>query len=324
MLAVVLAYLLDLLLGEPPRRLHPVVWMGAAINCLEGWLRRLLGLSSGVGALRLAGVVLVAAVVGGAFFAAGAVVQAARALHPALGLLVSVWIIFSTLARRTLAEAGLGIHGALQRGDLALARRRLGEVVGRDTADLPRHEVARGAVETVAENAVDGVVAPLFYAVVGGAALGPALALAYRAANTLDSMVGYRNERYLHFGWAAARLDDLLNFLPARLTGLCMLVAARLLRLDWRGAWRAWRRDAGRHPSPNAGIPEAAAAGALRVRLGGTNYYGGVASHRAHLGHGPPPDAQHIRQAVDLMALTGTVALSAALGLFALVAARAG
>jgi adenosylcobinamide-phosphate synthase len=192
-------------------------------------------------------------------------------LHPWLGWLAAVFLAWSTLAPRSLHAESAIVAEALQRGDLPEARRLLARIVGRDTAHLEEREIWRALVETVAENSSDGVVAPLFYLMLGG----PVLALAYKAVNTLDSTVGYKTERYLCFGWASARFDDLVNWLPARLTGLLMVLASPLLGLSASGAWRVMRRDGRNHSSPNSGIPEASAAGALGVQLGGDNRYFG-------------------------------------------------
>ncbi|NCO52377.1 MAG: cobalamin biosynthesis protein CobD, partial [Deltaproteobacteria bacterium] len=169
---------------------------------------------------------------------------------------------------------------ALQRGELDAARQALAMIVGRDTAQLDAAGILRATVETLAENAADGVIAPLFYLCLGG----PVAGLLYKAVNTLDSMIGYKNQRYLHFGRVAARLDDLLNWFPARLTGLLLVAAAWLNGMDGPGAWRMMRRDAKRHLSPNAGWPEAAAAGALGLQLGGDAFYGGDYVEKATFG----------------------------------------
>jgi adenosylcobinamide-phosphate synthase len=169
---------------------------------------------------------------------------------------------------------------ALEAGQVSEARRRLSWIVGRDTENLDREGMLRATLETVAENLSDGVIAPLFYLMIGGVPL----ALAFKAASTLDSMVGYNNERYRHFGWASARLDDLWNYLPARLTAWLMVGAARLRGWDWRSARRIWLRDGGKYPSPNAGLPQAALAGALRIRLGGPAAYGGIRKEKPYLG----------------------------------------
>lgn len=303
---VLLAYLLDLLIGDPRWLPHPVVGMGKLTTGVERvirpwyaalstdrrrqkWGGRLLGL-------------LFPLVVGGcAWLFAWFILRAAAKLDGLVAACLEIFLLSTTLATRGLAEAGTAIYRKLAAGDLAGARRELAKVVGRDTEQLDEREVTRGAVETVAENIVDAVTAPLFFALIGGVPL----AFFYRAVNTLDSMVGYDNERYRDLGWASARLDDLLNWLPARLTFLLIPLAAWLLRLDARGAWKMGRRDAGKHPSPNSGWPEAAVAGALRVQLGGTNYYQGFPSHRPLLGEPTAPlEARQILPTIYLLYLT--------------------
>jgi adenosylcobinamide-phosphate synthase len=198
--------------------------------------------------------------------------------------------------------------GALRRGDVQAARDRLGHLCGRDPAALDEAELARATVESVAENTSDAVVAPLFWGAVAGL---PGL-LGYRAANTLDAMVGHRSQRYERFGTAAARLDDALNLLPARLSGLLTIAAAPAVHGRRAEAWRVWRRDRNDHPSPNAGQCEAAMAGALGVRLGGRNVYLGRSEVRPFLGDGPRPEARHVRRAAKLSGLVGSAALGLA------------
>ncbi len=304
---VAVAYLLDLLLGDPAWIIHPVTVMGRVISGLERFFRPYCPTA---GSQRLAGMVLAVAVTGGAYAATAVVVRLAGRLHPYLGIALSVWLISTTISVRGLAEAGREVYRWLENGNLQGARLALARVVGRDTGSLDGPEIVRGAVETVAENTTDGVVSPLFYALLGGAPL----AMAYKAVNTLDSMVGYRDERYLHLGWASARLDDLANYFPARITGILLVAAAALQGLDWKRAWRTWRSDAARHPSPNSGIPEAAMAGALGVRLGGTNYYRGRPSFRAYLGTPEQPlEPPVIKKAVGLMYLAAFLAVAAGL-----------
>lgn len=288
---VLAAVLLDLLLGDPRWLPHPVVWIGRLIAALEKALRRL------VRNERVGGVLLLVLTVGVTCGVAVALLKGAYAMSPSAGFAVAVFFSYSCLAARSLhGESGL-VAASLVRGDLAEARRNLSYIVGRDTAELDAPEVWRATVETVAENASDGVIAPLFCLILGG----PLLALAYKGVNTLDSMVGYKNERYLRFGWASARCDDLLNFIPARLTGLLMVAAAPLVGLSAREAWRIMSRDGRNHSSPNSGIPEAAAAGALGVRLGGTNSYFGVPVAKPTIG-----DARH---PLSLAAWQGAVRL---------------
>jgi adenosylcobinamide-phosphate synthase len=262
---LIAAVILDLLIGDPRWFPHPVVYMGKLIAVLEKVLRRLVKneMTGGIFLLLLT----VSIAVGLAF----ALLKGAYAVSPYLGFTVAVVLSWSCLAARSLHRESRLVADALGRGELAEARRYLSNIVGRDTAELEEAEIWRATVETVAENSSDGVIAPLFYLMLGG----PALAIAYKAVNTLDSMVGYRNERYLEFGRASARFDDLANFIPARLTGLLMVAAAPLISLSAKNSWLIMRRDGRNHSSPNSGIPEAAVAGALGVRLGGTNLYGG-------------------------------------------------
>jgi adenosylcobinamide-phosphate synthase len=264
--AVVLAAIvLDLFLGDPRWFPHPVVGIGRLITFLEPRLRRL------IPSERVAGIVLLVVTVGITFGLALAILQGAYALNSVVGFAVAVVLAWNCLAARSLHRESRLVADALGRGDIDGARRALSFIVGRDTAALEEPEIWRGVVETVAENTSDGVIAPLLCLMVGG----PPLALAYKAVNTLDSMVGYKNERYLRLGWASARFDDLVNWIPARLTGLLMVVAASVVGLSGRNAWRIMLRDGRNHSSPNSGIPEAAVAGALMVQLGGMNYYFG-------------------------------------------------
>jgi adenosylcobinamide-phosphate synthase len=291
--AVVLAaVLLDLLFGDPRWLPHPVVAIGRLIAGLEKVLRRL------VTNEHIGGVVLLLLTVCITAGVAWSLVRGASLIHPAAGVGVSALLGWTCLAARSLHGESKLVADALVGGDLPEARRYLSYIVGRDTAELPEPEIWRGAVETVAENTSDGVIAPLLFLMVGGAPL----ALAYKAVNTLDSMVGYKNERYLRFGWASARFDDLANLVPARLTGGLIALAAPFVGLSGRNAWRVMLRDGRNHSSPNSGIPEAAAAGALGVRLGGTNIYFGKPVAKPTIGDPLNPlDEAAWRGAVRLM-----------------------
>jgi len=259
------AFVADLLLGDPRRLPHPVVGIGRLVAGLEKLLYdRLLPRRLGGGLL-----VMLTLLVSGCL-ALGILTLAAR-LHPVAGVVVAVWMTWTCLALRELHRQSAAVVAQLSAGDLDAARQALSLIVGRDTHELDEQAVLRACIETVAENTSDGIVAPLFYLGLGG----PLAGIVYKAASTLDSMVGYRNERYREFGWAAARLDDLLNWLPARFTTLLLVFGCLPLGLDARNAWRIARRDARKHASPNAGYPEAAAAGALGVQLGGpASYFG--------------------------------------------------
>lgn len=279
-IAIVLAaVVLDLVLGDPRALPHPVTAIGRLVAFLESPLRRL------VGNMRLAGVLLLLATVGVTYAVAALLIKAAYAVSPEAGFVVGLYIAWVSLAARSLHVESGKVAKALERGDLAGARLALSYIVGRETDQLDEGEIIRGVVETVAENTGDGVIAPLFYLMLGG----PPLAIAYKAVNTLDSMVGYKNERYLDFGRASARFDDLANYLPARLTGLLMVLAAPICALSGSGAWRIMRRDCRNHSSPNSGFPEAAAAGALGVRLGGTNRYFGKLVEKPTIGEPSVP-----------------------------------
>ena len=278
-LIVLFAVLLDLVLGDPRALPHPVVAIGRLISFLEPLLRR------GFGNARVAGVMLLATTVGVSYGTAALILHLAYAVSPAAGFLAALYLAWVSLAARSLHLESGKVAKALRQGDLPGARLALSYIVGRETAELDEQEIVRGAVETVAENTGDGVIAPLCYLMLGG----PALAIAYKAVNTLDSMVGYKNERYLEFGWASARLDDLANYLPARLTGLLMVLAAPICSLSGSGAWRIMLRDGRNHSSPNSGFPEAAAAGALGVRLGGANRYFGKVVEKPAIGDASLP-----------------------------------
>jgi adenosylcobinamide-phosphate synthase len=271
---LITAVLLDLLFGDPRRLPHPVVGIGRMISGLENLLRRLARNE------RLGGVLLLFGVVGVTYVLAVFLLKAAYAVSHYLGVAVAVWLSFTCLAARSLHRESKLVADRLSAGDLEGARRYLSRIVGRDTDRLDEPEIWRALVETVAENTSDGVIAPLFYLMLGG----PVLGLVYKAVNTLDSMVGYKNATYIRFGWASARFDDIANWLPARLTGLLMAAAAPVTGLSGRNALRVMLRDGKNHSSPNSGIPEAAAAGALGVQLGGANRYFGVLVEKPTIG----------------------------------------
>ena len=230
----------------------------------------------------------------------------ARRVHPALGFGVQLVWCWQALALRGLADESGKVYDQLAREDLPAARRAVSRIVGRDTQRLSAEGVAKAAVETVAENFSDGVAAPLFYLLIGGAPLG----LAYKAINTMDSMVGYKNERYLHFGRAAARLDDAANYIPARLAALLWIAAAALGGFDAKNAWRIWRRDRRCHASPNSAQTESACAGALGVQLAGPAWYFGEYYDKPTIGDPDRPVTPgDILRADRMLYLAGLLAL---------------
>lgn len=272
------AFALDLLAGDPRWLPHPVRLMGAAITLGERTLRRRTRSTRnefyGGGLLSLL-------VIATSYISTRSMLaRTKKRERTRLALMLEVALAWTTLAVRSLLTEARDVLDALETSDIHLARRRLAMIVGRDTQHLDENEIARAVIETVAESLCDGIFAPLFYLTLGGVPL----AFAYKAVNTLDSMIGHRESPYLYFGRVAARTDDVANYLPARLSALALTGAALIAGADARSAWRVWQRDGDKHPSPNAGQPEAAMAGALNVRLGGVNYYDGAPHHKQHLG----------------------------------------
>lgn len=272
------AFFIDLIFGDPHFRHHPVRWMGKAIEWFEPRFRRLsqtlsIGLAVSGGLFAITLILLTWATAAG-------VLEAARLMHPGAGIALEVLMIYFCISARSLESAGMEIRGILMEGNLKQAKEKLAMIVGRDVRNLSKEGVARAAVETVAENLVDGVIAPLFFAALGG---GP-LVMAYKMVNTLDSMVGYKNDVYRKFGTAAARIDDAANFIPARLSVPVIALGAQILAKKGRSAFAVARREGRRHASPNAGFPEAAFAGALSVRLGGPNVYHGKMVRKPYIG----------------------------------------
>lgn len=295
---ILAAFALDLALGDPAWRLHPARMIGRLAAWAEAVSRKYMG------PMRVAGVATVIVVLVFTVFVTYALIHAFHAVNPALGDAVSIFILYTTFASRDLADHALAVYRSLEAGDLPSARARVGMMVGRDTDKLNECGTARACVESVAESLVDGVTAPLFFAALGG----PVGAMAYRAANTLDSMFGYKNERYRRFGWASAKVDDVLNFIPARLTAPFAIVATVAMGMKTAEAARTLIRDGKAHPSPNSGLAEAVFAGALNVRLGGVSYYNGVESRKPFIGRfGKEPEKESVRSAVWLMLATSVM-----------------
>ena len=269
-----IAFLLDIMIGDPRWFPHPVRMIGVCIEYAERVLRRL------VPSERVAGVFLAFIIVVGTYLVTYQILVFFYELRWSLGILVSIIIIFFSLSTRDLLKETGNVLNALKSGNLKEARKNLSRIVGRDTHNLNEQQVAAGCIETSAENIVDGIIAPLFYAFVGG----PALAMAYKSINTLDSMVGYKNEKYLNFGWASAKLDDIANFFPARIAAIILPISSLICGADYSNSVKILKRDGQKHPSPNSGIPEAAIAGALGIRLGGPSIYNDISSDKPFIG----------------------------------------
>ena len=308
--AAFLGFLLDLWLADPGWMPHPVVLMGKYITRLEEVLRsRFPATPKGE---RAAGCVLAVLLPVGTLVLTGAICLLAGRIHPLLGLAVQTFWCWQALAVKGLAEESKNVYRQLAAEDLPGARRAVARIVGRDTQALTEEGVTKAAVETVAENFSDGVVAPLFYMMIGGAPL----ALCYKAVNTMDSMIGYKNQRYLQFGRAAAKLDDAANYLPSRLAAVFWILAAGLTGQDAPNAWRIWRRDRRNHASPNSAQTESACAGALGVQLAGPAYYFGEYYDKPTIGDARRPiEPRDILRANRMLFAGAGLALVLGLGL---------
>ncbi|OIK14151.1 cobalamin biosynthesis protein CobD [Bacillus sp. MUM 116] len=294
LISITIAIMIDLLIGDPPNWPHPVRWIGSLISYLEKrWNHGQAKKAQGV--LMLISVLLIVLI------PVLIIIFIGYLLHPFVGIFLEAIIISTTIAQKSLKEAALEVYQPLRAGTLDDARKKLSYIVGRDTDFLGEGEIARGTIETIAENTSDGVTAPLFWALIGGAPL----AIVYRATNTCDSMVGYKNDRYIQFGWASAKWDDVMNWIPSRLTGFIMLLGNRPEKIRYRDAWKILFRDAKKHPSPNSGWGEAAAAAILGIQLGGINYYKGMKSDRAKMGDPLSPiKAEHIPKTNTILGKT--------------------
>ena len=295
-LSIFAGFLLDCLFGDPLSRLHPVVLMGKLISFFEKKLRPIFPKTPQ--GQRIAGAIMAVSV---ALISAGAgflLLYGAWVIHPWAYFVLSAFLCWQCFAARCLMAESKKVVTALQREGLDAGRRQIAMLVGRDTQDLTETQVIKAAVETVAENTSDGVIAPLCWMIVGGAVGG----LFYKAVNTMDSMVGYKNEKYLNFGRWAAKMDDGANYVPARLSALSMIGAAFLLKLDGRNAWRVWRRDRRNHTSPNSAQCESVCAGALGVQLGGNASYFGVVHKKPTIGDPTRPiEGADVTRACKLM-----------------------
>ena len=302
--ACITGFLLDFIFGDPVWLYHPVRVIGNFISFGEKTLRKIFRKTPG-GELA-AGAVLWFLTAGLSFLIPFAVLAGAQMLHPVLRFLIESFWCYQILAARCLVNESRKVYDRLKENDLPGARKAVSMIVGRDTENLTVEGVTKAAVETVAENTSDGVTAPLLFLILGGAPLG----FLYKAVNTMDSMLGYKNEKYLYFGRFPARMDDVFNYIPSRTTALFMIAAAFLTGMDGKNAWKIYLRDCRKHASPNAAQTEAVCAGALRVRLAGDAVYFGKLYKKEYLGDSLRPiEAEDIRRAGRLMYVTAVLML---------------
>ena len=304
LIAIVAGFILDLIFGDPHSLPHPICLIGNLISFLERNLRKIFGFSNN--GLLFGGGVLVLIVISTCFALPYALLYLAGMVNPWLAFALETLMFYQIFATKCLRDESMKVYYALQKGDLDEARLMLSWIVGRDTKNLSEAEVTKGAVETIAENTADGIIAPMFYMFLGGAPL----AFLYKGINTMDSMVGYKNEKYLYFGRCAAKLDDVANFIPARITGLLMIGAAYFLNLDVQGAWKTFWRDRYNHLSPNSAMTESVAAGALNIQLGGGHFYFGKWVHKDTIGDDiRPVKAEDIVATNNLLYMTAILSL---------------
>jgi adenosylcobinamide-phosphate synthase len=303
-LACLTGFILDFIFGDPVWLYHPVRLMGACITALEKAVRKICGESPGK--LLIGGGILWCIVLVAFTMIPALLLRLVKKVYPFPAFILETFWCYQILAAKSLRTESMKVYRQLERGNLAGARQAVSMIVGRDTDRLDAEGVAKAAVETVAENTSDGVTAPLFYMMIGGAPLG----FAYKAVNTMDSMLGYKEETYLYIGRMAAKMDDVVNYIPARLSAFLMLAASWILRMDWKNAWHIFRRDRYKHSSPNSAQTESVCAGALDVRLAGDAWYFGKRYQKEYIGDPlRPVEAEDIRRANRLMYVTSVLAL---------------
>lgn len=308
--AIVAGFILDLLFGDPHWLPHPICLIGNLIGFLEKNLRRIFAFSNA--ALFFGGALMVILVLFLSYFIPYLILAEASKISVWLAFALETLMFYQIFATKCLKDESMKVYEALKNHDINEARVKLSWIVGRDTKNLTEEEITRGAVETVAENTADGIVAPMFYMFIGGAPL----AFLYKGINTMDSMVGYKNDKYLYFGRCAAKLDDLANLIPARITGIAMILAAYLLNLDAKQAWKTFWRDRYNHLSPNSAMTESVAAGALNIQLGGGHFYFGKWVPKATIGD----DIRDVR-ADDIITVNNLLYMTAVISIlvFALI-----
>lgn len=270
-----IGFLLDLLIGDPQTPFHPIRFIGILCSSLEKFFRKILN-----NYLKIAGLLTWIFSVAIVYIITSVIIRFSFNINFILGIIISGIMIYFTISTKALKVEGLKVIKYLLKDDLEAARKQLSYIVGRDTASLDKEGILRAVVETIAENMSDGVVAPILYA----GLLGAPFAFVYKAVNTMDSMFGYKNDKYKDFGFFPAKLDDIFNYIPARLTGYLIIVSSYILKLDYKNSYRIYSRDKYNHSSPNSAHPEAAVAGALGLKLGGSNYYFGKLVEKPTIG----------------------------------------
>lgn len=292
-----LAVIIDTIIGDPNTKFHPVALMGKLIDVLDKLLRKDTASAPTKLVCGFILVVIVLAFCYGLIYYILLGLQMLKIPEWAL-ILVQAVILSFMISPKSLAKAGNDIYVELIHNDLNAARKKVNYIVSRDVNQMDRKDITRATIETVAENIVDGIISPLFFFFIGGLPL----AVLYRAANTMDAMIAYKNDKYLYFGRTAARVDDVLNFIPARITGILLVIIACWQKHDYKNAFKMMLRDAKKHPSPNGGYSEATVAGALGIRLGGINFYFGHQTFRAYMGEATHELApEHIKQTINMM-----------------------
>jgi adenosylcobinamide-phosphate synthase len=296
------SYIADLIFGDPERFPHPVRWMGKLINLLDKGLNK----KGAFWIRRIKGAVLAFAVIGISAYSAYLLLELSKRLNPFLHYMAWIYIGYTTISVKDLQVKAKAVYKELKKDDILKARKKLSRIVGRDTQELSEDEIKRATIESVAESTNDGIVAPLFYLILGG----PVLAVAYKAINTLDSMVGYKNDKYIDFGWFSARLDDVANFIPARISGFLISISSFILGKGFKDSFKTMLIDGKNHPSPNSGISEAAMAGALGIRIGGGAFYQGKFVEKQYIGEDRRKvDAFLINEALKISFVTSVLML---------------
>lgn len=275
-LSIYIGYTIDLIIGDPYSFPHPVIYIGKLIKSVENIIRKIFQDEK---YLKLAGFILWFITVGITYLITYLIIRISKFSNITF-LIANSFIIYTTLATKCLKDEAVKIYNVLKSGDIQESRKQLSYIVGRDTSNLNEAEIIRATVETVAENTVDGIISPMFYAFIGGAPI----AMAYKAVNTLDSMVGYKNDKYINLGFASAKIDDIANYIPARVCVIFMTLASFILRFDYKKCFKIAIRDRKNHKSPNCAYSEGAVAGSLGIQLGGTNVYFGKAVYKPTIG----------------------------------------